>query len=191
MGLKSSDGLDGLVVAPSSTSAQPATEAARQGGLRRLAGRLLHQNGRPHTTSPSAKRCRALEVHIIAMRRRLGRGTTESGLVVAAIAKPELGTQPKPLGEASTPPGRRRLHQGRGELITTTPSPERSEGNNFPNELVEQSASNIFGADESSETLQGGAGRPKGRPLHPQGRTRNRHVDSCKNKMKQRVKAII
>ena len=51
-------------------------------------------------------RSRALTVHIIDMGRRLGRGTTYSGLVVGAIAKPKLCTQPKPLGEASTPPGK-------------------------------------------------------------------------------------
>ena len=76
-----------------------ASYAAWQGGYStKAAGR--------RATSPSAKRCRALTVHIIDMGRRLGRGTTDSGLVVGAIAKPKLGTQPKPLGEASTPPGK-------------------------------------------------------------------------------------
>ena len=186
MGLKSSDGLDGLVVAPSSTSAQPATEAARQGGLRRLAGRLLHQNGRPHTTSPSAKRCRALEVHIIAMGRRLGRGTTESGLVVAAIAKPELGTQPKPLGEASTPPGRRRLHQGRGELITTTPSPERSEGQIFPTNSLSSRPRKLSGPTNRLKLSKGAQGGRKAAPCTLRG---EEQIDTLflASKIEQRV----
>ena len=39
-------------------------------------------------------------VNIIDMGRILGRGTNDSGLVVGAIAKPKLGMQPKPFGEA-------------------------------------------------------------------------------------------
>ena len=70
---------------------------------------------------------------------------------------------------------------------TRTPTPERSEWETiFPTGSLSSRPRKCSGPTNGLKLSNGGAGRPKGRPLHPQGRTTNRHVDSGKNKMKQK-----
>ena len=91
-------------------------------------------------------------INIIDMWRILGRGTTDGGLRDGAIINPKLGLQ------ANRPASR-----------TRTPTPERSEWDNFPRVARWAVGLEVVGADKSSKGVQE---RPKGRPLHPQGRRR-------------------